>query len=129
MIRKTALLIAVSLASLAAAPNGQAQPRRPAVVSPEVQADGKVTFRLYAPKAEKVKVNSGELQPILRSATADLAKGDDGVWSTTVGPLPPGIYDYAFNVDGVILTDPSSPQVFGNRQGSRGFVEVPGPKG
>ena len=28
-----------------------------------------------------------------------------------------------------VITDPSSPNVFGNRQGSRGFVEVPGPKG
>src|SRR5262249_16828746 len=38
-------------------------------------------------------------------------------------------YDYTFNVDGLSLTDPSSPYVFGNRQGSRGYVEVPGPAG
>jgi hypothetical protein len=105
---------------------GQA-PKR--FVSPEVQADAKVTFRLSAPKAEKVVLNSGEMQPVLKAPSTSLTKGEDGVWSVTVGPLPPGIYDYTFNIDGVSITDPSSPNVFGNRQGSRGFVEVPGPKG
>jgi enterochelin esterase family protein len=99
------------------------------IVSPDVQPDGKVTFRLSAPKAEKVTLQSGELQPSLKTGSTPLAKGDDGIWTVTVGPLPPGIYDYTFNVDGVSITDPSSTNVFGNRQGSRGFVEIPGPKG
>ena len=47
----------------------------------------------------------------------------------TVGPVPPGIYDCQFDVDGLRITDPASPNVFGNRQGSRGYVEVPGPAG
>ncbi len=105
------------------------QPKGRTLVSPEVHADGKVTFRLAAPKAEKVTVNSGEMQPTLKTASTALIKGEDGVWSVTVGPLAPGIYDYTFNVDGVSMTDPSSTNVFGNRKGSRGFVEVPGPKG
>jgi enterochelin esterase family protein len=106
-------------------------PGQPAkrLVSPDVQADGKVTFRLAAPKADKVSLNSGEMQPVLKAASTPLTKGDDGVWTVTVGPLPPGIYDYTFSIDGVSITDPSSPTVFGNRQGSRGIVEVPGPKG
>jgi enterochelin esterase family protein len=58
-----------------------------------------------------------------------MAKGADGVWSATVGPIPPGIYDCQFDVDGLRITDPASPNVFGNRQGSRGYVEVPGPSG
>ncbi len=99
------------------------------LVSPEVHVDGKVTFRLAAPKADKVVLNSGEMQPILKATSTPLVKADDGIWTVTVGPLPPGIYDYTFNIDGLSITDPSSPNVFGNRQGSRGFVEVPGPKG
>jgi enterochelin esterase-like enzyme len=117
----------VLLAAGSDATRGQA-PRSP-LVSPEVQPDGKITFRLHAPKAEKVVLNSGEMQAALKAASTPLEKGEGGVWSVTVGPLPPGIYDYSFNVDGVVLTDPSSPDVFGNRRGSRGFVEVPGPKG
>lgn len=58
-----------------------------------------------------------------------MAKDAGGVWSLTVGPVPPGIYDASFDVDGLRITDPASPNVFGNRQGSRGYVEVPGPAG
>ncbi len=114
----------------ASPPMSQSQQKtRTAIVSPEVHPDGKVTFRLRATKAEKVVLSSGEMQPILKTGTTELTKGDNGVWSATVGPLAPGIYDYTFNVDGVTMTDPSSRDVFGNRQGSRGFVEVPGPRG
>ena len=92
-------------------------------ISPEIQADGKITFRLRAPKAEKVSVICEAV------GTQAMAKDAGGVWSLTVGPVPPGIYDCQFDVDGLRITDPASPNVFGNRQGSRGYVEVPGPAG
>ena len=94
-----------------------------AFVSPEIHTDGKITFRLRAPKAEKVSVICEAV------GTQVMAKDVDGVWSVTVGPVPPGIYDCQFDVDGLRITDPASPNVFGNRQGSRGYVEVPGPAG
>jgi enterochelin esterase family protein len=108
-------------------PGVQAQQRTPPIVSPEVDAGGKVTFRLRAPKAEKVTLNSGELQALLGKLPA-MTKDDKGVWSVTIGPVAPGIYDYDFQVDGLTITDPSSTHVFGNRQGSRGYLEVPGAK-
>jgi enterochelin esterase-like enzyme len=104
------------------------QPPKP-LVSPEVAADHKVTFRLKAPKAEKVLLECAELSDLLGGASKAMDKGDDGVWTLTIGPVDPGIFDYTFSVDGLRITDPSSPDVFGNRQGSRGFVEVPGPTG
>src|SRR5947208_12410844 len=105
-------LVAAVLVSLAG--TAAAQPPKP-LVSPEVAADHKVTFRLKAPKAEKVLLECGELSALLGGANKEMAKGDDGVWTLTVGPVDPGIYDYAFNVDGLRVTDPSSPDVFGNR--------------
>jgi enterochelin esterase-like enzyme len=74
------------------------------ITSPEVAADGRVTFRLKAPEATSVKV-SGDF-----GADADLQKGQDGVWSVTIGPLEPEMYVYYFTVDGVRLLDPSNPQ-------------------
>jgi enterochelin esterase family protein len=100
----------------------------PPLVSPEVGADGRVTFRIQAPKAEHVRISSWELKPWLSGAAKELSKNDLGVWSTTLGPVEPGIYDYAFDVDGVRTVDMSSGQVFGARRGARGIVEVPGPK-
>jgi len=76
----------------------------PAISSPAV-ADGRVTFRLRAPAASAVTV-SGDFGP-----DAALARGADGVWSATIGPLQPEVYVYYFNVDGVRMTDPSNPQV------------------
>ena len=93
------------------------------LVSPEVHPDGKITFRLRAPKAEKISVVCEAI------GTQPMQKDEQGVWSLTVGPVEPGIYDASFDVDGLRITDPASPNVFGNRQGSRGYVEVPGPAG
>ena len=98
------------------------------LVSPEVGPDGTVTFRIQAPKAQKVLVSSWELKPWLGATAKELVKNDAGLWSTTIGPVDPGIYDYAFEVDGVRTVDMASGQVFGNRRGARGVVEVPGPK-
>ncbi|MEO8070405.1 MAG: alpha/beta hydrolase-fold protein [Acidobacteriota bacterium] len=75
----------------------------PSYKSPEVAADRAVTFRYFAPNAHAVSV-SGELD----NMTASLVKGVDGVWAATVGPLPPDIYTYAFNVDGVTALDPKN---------------------
>lgn len=103
--------------------------RQQPIVSPDVQDDGKITFRLRAENAAKVTVNSGELETFMCGSSKEMTKDEQGVWSVTIGPAAPGIYDYTFNVDGLGITDPSSTNVFGNRQGSRGFVEVPGPAG
>ncbi len=102
-----------------------AEPGR--VVSPEVEADGTVHFRLFAPNAQSVLLRSPELPKELSAYEAPMARGDDGVWSLTVGPLPPGIYDYGFVLDGLPLADPASASLFGTRRGARGTVEVPAP--
>src|SRR6185437_11491911 len=80
-----------------------AQPRPPAVHSPEVHPDRSVTFRLQAPKASAVQL-TGDLvttpQPLERDAK--------GIWSITVGALRPDLYSYRFSVDGVPVVDPSN---------------------
>jgi len=74
----------------------------PAVRSPQVMSDGHVTLRFRAPDA---KVVNAVLEP---GETVPMAKGDDGVWTVTVGPLPADIYAYRFVTDGVTTPDPSS---------------------
>ena len=95
----------------------------PQVASPEVKADNTITFRLVAPEAEQVVV-AGELD----GKPHPMTKGDDGVWSVTVGPLAPDIYTYAFNVDGVNALDPrNSNTKYGyGTFGPVSIVQVPG---
>ena len=87
------------------------------LVSPEVQSDGKVTFRIWAPDAKEIKVSTegpesvaGATPESLRSSSGGVAltKAGDGIWSLTVGPYPPGAYRYSFQVDGVSTTDPKN---------------------
>lgn len=84
-----------------------AQERRqppPQYKSTEFKEDGKVAFRVYAPKAESVRLSSSDIQ-FGSPADGELKKGDNGVWEVTVGPLPAGAYRYTFNVDGVNVLD------------------------
>ena len=74
--------------------------------SPEAGPDRRVTFRLLAPKASEV-ILTGEFMEGSRS----LQKDDQGVWSVTVGPLEPEIYNYNFTIDGVRTIDPNNPNV------------------
>src|SRR5215213_1403101 len=85
-----------------------AQPRAPsgtAIVSPEVAKDGRVTFRLKAPKASSVIV-SGDF-----GTNAQMKKSNDSVWSVTIGPLEPEEYVYYFLLDSVRMLDPNNARV------------------
>ena len=80
----------------------------PQVVSPQVNADRSVTVRVLAPKATEITV-TGEL--LNGSDPKPMTKGDEGIWTATLGPVPPDVYTYAFNIDGVNTTDPRNPWV------------------
>ena len=66
------------------------------VCSPEIDAEGRVTFRLYAPDVEAVALEGDFL-----SGSVAMTLGTDGVWSYTTEPLPSEMYYYSFNVKGV----------------------------
>src|SRR6516225_6287095 len=103
------LLVFCLAASLASAQPPQRKPTpNDTLVSPEISADHKVTFRIYAPKASEVTVRGDwmtTMEPV------KLTKDDQGVWSAAVGPLTPDFYSYAFNVDGVKTADPKNAMI------------------
>jgi enterochelin esterase family protein len=93
----------------------------PKIVSPDVQPDGRVTFRFRSPNAGKVELSlEGE-----RDHTG-MQKDEQGVWSVTVGPLQPDFYGYAFVQDGVSLIDPSNSLMKPNLLDTESEVHVPG---
>jgi enterochelin esterase family protein len=57
-----------------------------------------------------------------------MTKGADGVWSVTIGPLPPEIWIYDFRIEGVEFPDPGNISVMPRATGTAmsSFVEVPG---
>ena len=70
-------------------------------------ADGRVTFRLNAPKARRGDAH----RRVSRRADEASTKDADGVWSVTVGPIAPEIYHYNFTIDGVRTIDPANPHL------------------
>lgn len=111
---------------LAAQNQPPARPRRgpavPPVKSPEVSADGRVTFRVRAANAQTVTVAGA-------GVAGSMTKDADGVWSLTTQPLTPDVYSYSFNIDGAIVPDTanSGPRFTHYGEGvGISTVEVPG---
>src|SRR3954469_8031263 len=115
---------AVALLVLSVSAAAQGPP--PAVRSPEGHADRRVTFRLRAPAATRVELVGEVLQG---QEPQVMTKGADGVWTVTIGPLPPEIWIYNFRIEGVEFPDPAHisqmPRAAGTAAISS-FVEVPG---
>lgn len=90
----------------------------PPVVSPEINPDNTVTFRLKESAAEKVFV-TGDFLPTQKIQTpygefdgpgyAELKKNEDEIWEyTTPSALAPELYSYSFVVNGVRMPDPAN---------------------
>jgi enterochelin esterase family protein len=95
------------VAVLLLVPPALAQRGGPAVRSPEILADGRVTFRLAAPIATEVRLTGDFL-----TSPQALQKDEKGIWSATVGPLTAERYGFTLTVNGVAAT--------------RGTLDVPG---
>ena len=123
---RVGLAVAVTLAMLA--PVAQAQEGRgtppPQFNSPEVAADRRITFRVFAPQAQAIRLAAGDIPGV--GQTTQLARRQDGVWEVTIGPVEPGAYRYNFNIDGVATIDPRSPFISESNNNVWSLVQVPG---
>jgi enterochelin esterase family protein len=92
----------------------------PGAPYPCIHPDNRVTFRLAAPDAQKVRVRLG--------AGFDMSKGPDGLWYATTTPQVVGFHYYTLSIDGAVVADPATRSFFGS-----GFynsaIEVPEPEG
>ena len=90
------------------------------VISPEVSDDGMVTFRVRAPKAQEVSLAAPTIASAMGTPFKPIpfTRGDDGVWTLTIGPVPPNMYVYKFVIDGVTVVDPNNTLT--------GFADQPG---
>ena len=104
-------------------PAGMGAPRGASgasTASPIVHPDNTVTFNYSAPDARQVRVNTQF------AGTQDMTKGENGVWTVTLGPVAPDMYPYSFVVDGVQVMDPQNPDWFPNETFKNSIVDVRG---
>ena len=117
-----AMALVVGASAAQAQGRGGAQP--PQVMSPEVSADRRVSFRIYAPQAREIRLTASDI-PGLGQNTR-LTKTDNGVWELTTPALDAGAYRYNFNVDGVATIDPRNPSISESNTNVWSLVYVPG---
>ena len=90
-----------------------AQNNNARLVSPDIQADNSVVFRVKAPGASSVQVVGTwaiDFKPV------SMAKKDSGMYEVKIGPLPSDMYEYRFILDSALMLDPNNNAV--TRDGS-----------
>ncbi|MBR2104855.1 MAG: hypothetical protein IJ933_06195, partial [Bacteroidales bacterium] len=116
MLTFVVLLTAILLAgSVTAQPGGQ-----PQAPSPVVNKDNTVTFNYQSKTAQKVEVD------VQFAARHEIKKGDNDVWTITLGPTTPDIYPYCFIVDGLQVMDPQNPEWFPNEGFKNSLLDMRG---
>jgi enterochelin esterase-like enzyme len=132
-----ALLFGLSLAALfgiapADAADVLPQPAGPPITKPladfitRTLPDGHVLFRLFAPQAHTVSLIFGNADPTRPPAPQPMTKAEDGVWSLTLGPVGPNLYEYYFDVDGLRVIDTGNGAPKPQREVNTSLVLVPG---
>jgi len=96
----------------------------PPAEPPVVRSDGSVTLTVTAPRATVVRA-WGDWQR--GEAGEPMQRQNDGLWTLTTAPLPPGPHLYAFLVDGLRLADPENRRVKNGFPGVSSIVEIPDP--
>src|SRR5690349_16525214 len=88
---------------------------------PQVNSQGYVRFRIYAPNADSVRVSLG----LGGQGGTKLAKADSGYFiGTTAGPMDEGFHYYRVNVDGATFNDPGTGFFYGSQRWESG-IEIP----
>jgi enterochelin esterase-like enzyme len=95
----------------------------------QILPDRHVLFRFFAPKANAVDVvigiKSGPYE-IRGTTTTAMTRDAEGLWSVTLGPFEPNLYEYQFNLEGRKITDPSNDMPKPQRQVDTSLLLIPG---
>jgi enterochelin esterase-like enzyme len=94
----------------------------------QILPDRRVTFRLLAPNAKAVEVVIGLKDDVHAPGTTGtgMSRDADGLWTVTIGPLEPNLYQYQFSVDGLKIADPGNEMLKPQRQVDTSLLLIPG---
>ena len=127
MTKSTVLAALVICAGAWVAPTASEQPAAdcqpsalniPGAPYPCIYPDHRVTFRIAAPDAQKVRVRIGQ--------GFDMNKAPDGLWYATTTPQVVGFHYYTLSIDGAVVADPATRSYFGSGY-YNSAIEVPEP--
>jgi enterochelin esterase family protein len=114
---RVAALVAIAII-LAPLLRAQVLPNFP---STHINSDRSITFRYRDPGANAVLCSIENVAKPLA-----MSKDAEGVWTITSAPLPPGIYRYHFEINGISFLDPANPVISNSLMRPANMVTVPG---
>jgi len=91
---------------------------------PQQLPDGKVVFKIKAPKATEVQLRGDWMDS---GKGVPMTKDDLGEWSITIEGMEPDLWSYNFIVDGVKTNDPGNAMNKGGARYLDSAVDVKGP--
>lgn len=92
-----------------------------ATLARTVEMDGtRATFTLKAPQAREVKLRGQWTKDEIA-----FERGSNGTWSVSLAAVPPGVWEYAFAVDGLNALDPQNPAIKPQREPQRNILHIP----
>jgi len=104
-----------------------AQNRMPKpILSPEIQQDNKITFRVFAPEAKTVKISGNWMAGW--GTQVEMMRNDTGMYQLSIESLPSEMYTYSYFVDGVKSVDPNNIMVVRDGTRNESMFMVPGEK-
>ena len=116
-MKRTLTLFAAAFLAISSSFAQQALMGGASAVSPQINSDGSVTFRLNAPKAITVSLSGDFLPDVLAdtpfgkfevAGSVEMVQNSEGVWEYTTEPLSGELYSYSFTVNGTRQMDPSN---------------------
>lgn len=122
-IKQLSVLLFLTVLSFSV--NAQFRMPKP-ILSPEIQQDNKITFRVYAPDAKTVKI-SGNWMPGFGNQV-EMMRNDTGMYQLIIEPLASEMYTYSYFVDGVKTIDPNNAIVVRDGTRNESMFMVPGDK-
>jgi enterochelin esterase-like enzyme len=95
------------------------------ISSTTILPNNQVTFAISAPQASTVSLLFGAVELFAPRPPTAMTKDANGIWSVTIGPLVPDLYEYSFSVDGVVICDPGWAYQKPQRQPNTSLILIP----
>jgi enterochelin esterase family protein len=86
----------------------------------QATAEGRVAFRVRAPKANEVLLRGQWTKEAI-----PLARGEKDDWSVTIEKIPAGVWEYSFAVDGMNVLDALNPAFKPQRELQKSILHIP----
>lgn len=101
-----------------------------ATAQPQVNQDNSITFKVYAPWADSVKIEGDIIMELsgkydfAADNSVNLEKETKDTWSVRLGPFKPGPYLYTIKIDGKSMLDPANFRIFSGQKYRKSIVLV-----